>query len=138
MKPQTIGSSFYMTTTGGQLAISWPQNTQHISHVKMNPQEIGCFAQYDHHRGSNGYIVTRKHPKYSHFVNNSSIWLFWFHKTATTSHLNEARLNIFKISYQTVEGIPVYDHPKTRNKGVLLITPKFTPLNDTKELYYGI
>ena len=31
-----------------------------------------------------------------------------------------------------------FDQKMTRNKGVLLITPKFTPFDDTKELYYGI
>ena len=34
--------------------------------------------------------------------------------------------------------IPLFWPKTTRNIGVLLITPKFTPLNDTKQPYYVI
>ena len=53
---------------------------------KINPQTIGSSSLYDHHKGSNGHILTRKHQKYNHFVNNSSIWTYWLYKTTTKSY----------------------------------------------------
>ena len=80
-----------MTTTGGQMAIFWPENTQNIVVLLIHP----LFDPVGYTKQSQIHIE------------------------------NEEWLHIFKISYQTVGGIPVSDHPGGSNSPILT-------KNDTK------
>ena len=88
-------------------------------------KKTGKFSLYEHHRGSNGHILSQKDPKYNHFVNNSSIWTFWLYKTATETHKKWSMVKLLKKSYKTVDGIHVY-----ATLGGQM--PLFLPKNDLK------